>query len=186
MADNIDSHMKNPDLSPAEKEKLTKTRAMLEDHINSPHVPTPEMQSQLKDVEQAAGEHGKKAHEGVEDSGEGGAKVEPAGKNGLSAMSRAAKQGYAAGSTIGQAATSTYAGALGRHVVQYGTAGAASAGHFLLKQTSPSDREAAAATNAVAAERHKQSGGGDDSGGGSDKETESVSANKSLRLYVRL
>lgn len=191
MQDNIQTHLDDPNIDPARRETLHQAHQMLQEHVDGGHVPTPEMEQQIKDVEKAAGEHGKKASENASekpDKASSGGSTKKAPGIGAT-MANAYNQGAAAGDAIGAAAASPYSGALGRATLHYGAKGVASGGHYLLSPPAgKSDSEKA--TAAVASERHEQSKDKNSSSTESDdKSTETVSAKKhvakGLRLYVK-
>jgi hypothetical protein len=188
--ENLKTHLNDPNLDPQRRETLQQAHDMLQEHIDGGHVPTPEMTQQMKDVEKAAGEHGKKPSENVQQKPEAGGGAQKKTPGISAVMANAYNQGAAAGNAVGAAAASPYSGALGHATLHYGTKGVASGGHYLLSPPTSGKSESEKATDNVASKRNEPAGAKQDTAAGNaDDSTETVSANKhvakGLRLYVK-
>lgn len=133
---NLESHMaNNPGMSPEEKAKAERIMNELQKHEQMEMVPGSAHESELKELQKLAGEHGKKPYEAETGDGEAATSATRStfGNAGgyvlpMLHSSRALGAGLAA------AATSPYgaAGQIGPQIVNYGLSGATTAGHRLL------------------------------------------------------
>lgn len=136
---NIEAHLQsNPNMSPEAKAKAESILSELDKHDGIDMVPGSAHESELKELQKLAGEHGKPYK--AESDGEGGGA--PGGGNdpGHNYAYNMLNQGRALGAVAAASATNPYgqAGQLGSAVPAYGVSGATSAGHHLLKDdTSP-------------------------------------------------
>lgn len=132
MKDNLDAHLEDEDTSELKKQKLQKIRDILDKQGDS--APTPEQESQLKELQKLAGEHGKTPPKGDKAPTDKGSSSRGSGFSGASARALGARLGAASASEEG-------AGDIGAAGIDYGTSGAVQAGHHLLSSDKKSKEE---------------------------------------------
>lgn len=133
----------NPNMSPEDQQKANLIMSELGKHEQLDMVPGKDHVSELKELQQLAGEHAKLPKEGEEGFGVGGVGAQAATDTGGNYAMNMIHQGRALGHGLGASATNPHGagGQLGSQVINYGVSGVAHAGHRLLHDAHQQERE---------------------------------------------